>query len=44
MLLHNHPHSKNHSHQQIYGKAFAIGNGLNVAYMIVEVVYGLIID
>lgn len=32
------------SHQKTYGKAFAIGIGLNVIYIIVEVVYGFMID
>ncbi len=39
-----HSHSHDHSHAQTYGKAFAIGIGLNVAYVILEVVYGLMID
>lgn len=44
-MPHNHPHSNDHSHhQQTYGRAFAIGIGLNVAYVIVEVVFGLMID
>ena len=32
------------SHQKTYGKAFAIGISLNVAYIIVEVMYGLMVD
>lgn len=43
-MARNHSHSHNHSHAQTYGKAFAIGIGLNVAYVIVEVIYGLMID
>lgn len=43
-MTNNHSHSHDHSHAQTYGKAFAIGIGLNVAYVIVEVVYGLMID
>jgi cobalt-zinc-cadmium efflux system protein len=40
-LAHNH----NHSHDnQNYSKAFAIGIGLNVVYIIVEVMYGLIVN
>lgn len=31
-------------HTKTYGKAFAIGIGLNIAYVAVEVSYGLIID
>ncbi len=38
-MSHNHA-----SHQKTYGKAFAFGIGLNVAYIAVEVVYGLMID
>ena len=36
--------SHHHSHAQTYGKAFAVGIGLNVVYVIVEIVYGIIID
>jgi cobalt-zinc-cadmium efflux system protein len=36
-----HDHS---SQAKTYGKAFAIGIGLNVAYVAVEITYGLIID
>ena len=32
------------SHQMTYGKAFAIGISLNLVYIIVEVVYGLMVD
>src|SRR6056297_1893433 len=39
LVPHNHT-----SHQKTYGKAFAIGIGLNVAYILIEVVYGLMID
>lgn len=38
-MPHNHA-----SHTKTYGKAFAIGIGLNLTYIIVEVVYGLLID
>ena len=38
-MAHNHI-----SHQKTYGKVFAIGIGLNVAYIAVEVIYGLSID
>ncbi len=38
-------HNHNHSHDnQNYSKAFAIGIGLNVVYIIVEVMYGLIVN
>lgn len=43
-MPHDRSHSHDHSHEQTYGRAFAIGIGLNVAYVIVEVAYGLIID
>lgn len=43
-MPHDHSHSHHHSHQQTYGKAFSIGIGLNVAYVIGEVGYGLIIN
>lgn len=36
-----HDHS---SHVQVYGKAFAIGIGLNIIYVAVEVTYGLLIN
>ncbi|WP_340102876.1 cation diffusion facilitator family transporter [Rhodohalobacter sp. 8-1] len=37
--------SHNHiSHAKTYGKSFALGIGLNIAYIIIEVVYGLMID
>jgi len=42
MTSDNHTHA--HSNAQIYGKAFAVGFALNVVYVIVEAVYGLIID
>ena len=38
-MAHNHS-----SHLQTYGKAFAIGISLNIIYVGVEVVYGLLID
>lgn len=38
---HDHSHS---AHAQTYGKAFAIGIALNIAYVAVEVTYGLLID
>lgn len=39
---HNHSHSHSHDVQISHGKAFAIGIGLNIAFVIVEVIYGLI--
>ncbi|MCW9706681.1 cation diffusion facilitator family transporter [Fodinibius salsisoli] len=36
-----HDHSP---HAQTYGQAFAIGIGLNIVYVAVEIVYGLLID
>lgn len=38
-MPHNHT-----SHAKTYGKSFALGIGLNIAYIVVEVVYGLMID
>jgi cobalt-zinc-cadmium efflux system protein len=35
-------HGHNHSHSKTYNKAFAIGIGLNVIFVAVEVFYGLI--
>lgn len=41
----SHDHSHHHHHQPAnYGKAFAIGIGLNVLYVIVETFYGLRIN
>ena len=37
---HNHGH--NHSHTNNYNKAFSVGIGLNIAFVAVEVFYGLI--
>jgi cobalt-zinc-cadmium efflux system protein len=37
-----HSHGHNHSHSKTYNKAFAIGIGLNVIFVAVEVFYGLI--
>lgn len=40
-----HDHSHHHSHQASnYGKAFALGIGLNVAFVAVEIVYGIQAD
>jgi cobalt-zinc-cadmium efflux system protein len=36
-MAHDHAH---HTHQTTHGKAFAIGIGLNVIFVVVEVVYG----
>lgn len=41
------PHDHNHSHThevKDFGKAFAIGIALNVVYIVVEVIYGLILN
>lgn len=40
-MAHDHPH---HSDSRTYGKAFAAGIGLNIAYVILELTYGLWID
>lgn len=37
--MHNHP-----AHTKTYNKAFAIGIALNLAYVVVEVIYGLLIN
>ena len=42
-MEHNHKHSHSHNINN-YSKAFAIGITLNVIYIIVEVIYGLIIN
>ncbi len=34
-------HTHEHTHQNKHGKAFAIGIGLNVAFVAIEIVYGL---
>ena len=34
-------HEHEHKHQSIHGKAFAIGIGLNVAFVAVEIIFGL---
>ncbi len=39
--LHKHHHSHGHQAPNSYGKAFAIGIGLNIAFVAVEVFYGL---
>lgn len=43
-MPHNHSSSHDQSHAQTYGKAFAIGIGLNIAYVAVEATYGVIIN
>jgi len=35
-------HSHEHTTQKSYGKAFALGIGLNVTFIVVEIIYGLI--
>ena len=39
---HSHDHHKNEPGIQNYGKLFSIGIGLNILFVIVEVIYGLI--
>ena len=41
-MAHNHSHDISHSQQSNYSKAFAIGIGLNIAFVAVEIFYGLI--
>lgn len=38
----SHNHNHNHSLPISHGKAFALGIGLNIAFVIIEVIYGLI--
>ena len=37
-----HSHGHNHSHTNYYNKAFAVGIGLNIIFVVVEVIYGFI--
>ncbi len=39
---HDHSHGHHHSHPTNHSRAFAIGIGLNITYIVVEVIYGLI--
>lgn len=39
---HNHSHNHSHSHGNDYGRAFAIGLTLNLAFVIIEFIYGKI--
>ena len=41
-MAHSHSHDHHHEPGNRYGKAFAIGIGLNVAFVAVEVVFGLL--
>jgi cobalt-zinc-cadmium efflux system protein len=41
-MSHSHGHNHGHNHSANYNKAFAIGIGLNVVFVAVEVFYGLI--
>jgi len=41
-MAHSHTHQHNHESGNRYGRAFAIGIGLNVAFVAVEVVFGLL--
>ncbi|HEX2934317.1 MAG TPA: cation diffusion facilitator family transporter [Bacteroidales bacterium] len=41
-MAHSHNHQHGHSEPLNYGKAFAIGIGLNVAFVAIEIIYGLI--
>ena len=42
-MAHNHSHPHTHEVKD-YGKAFAFGISLNVIYIIIEVIYGVIIN
>lgn len=41
-MAHNHSHGYSHSYTNRYNKAFAVGIGLNIVFVAVEVFYGLI--
>ncbi|MFB6319485.1 cation diffusion facilitator family transporter [Saccharicrinis sp. FJH54] len=41
-MAHQHTHSHTQASEKSYGKAFAIGIGLNIAFVVLEVIYGLI--
>ncbi len=41
-MTHSHSHDHHHESGNRYGKAFAIGIGLNVAFVAVEVIFGLL--
>ena len=40
----HHHHCHEHHHPANYNRAFAVGVALNVVFVVVEVVYGLIAD
>ena len=40
---HSHPHGHAHDHGQIqFGRAFAVGIGLNLAFVAIEIIYGIL--
>lgn len=39
-----HDHSHSHAHTRDWGRAFAVGIALNVAFVVIEIVYGLAAD
>jgi cobalt-zinc-cadmium efflux system protein len=41
-MAHSQGHTRGHPHREGYGKAFAIGIGLNIAFVAIEIIYGLI--
>jgi cobalt-zinc-cadmium efflux system protein len=41
-MTHSHGHSHTHAGEKYYSKAFAIGIGLNIIFVVVEIIYGLI--
>ncbi|MCB2202278.1 cation diffusion facilitator family transporter [bacterium] len=41
---HGHEHSLRHAHPRDWGRAFAVGIALNVAFVVIEIVYGLAAD
>ena len=41
-MEHHHAHSHSHNAHITHGRAFALGIGLNIVFVIIEVIYGLI--
>ncbi|HEY7673989.1 MAG TPA: cation diffusion facilitator family transporter [Burkholderiales bacterium] len=41
-MAHDHPHHHDHPHPQSYNRAFAIGIVLNLGFVVVEAVYGVL--
>ena len=41
-MAHSHEHSHGNAGENDYSRAFALGIGLNIAFVAVEIIYGLI--